>query len=125
VFTFKICSSEELSKIAETPLWVTDIALGACSWLVALPIMAFGLLQGIAGTLAMAYMSKSILPPLRDDPVNRGFWGLPGAHIIYDWQRVHHLLCRRFVAAGDSAARASASRRKRMPSSSSHSVASS
>ena len=65
-------------KIAETPLWVTDIGLGTCSWLVVLPIMAFGLLQGIAGTLAMAYMSKSILRPLRDDPVNRGFWGLLG-----------------------------------------------
>jgi len=65
-------------KIAETPLWVTDIGLGTCSWLVALPIMAFGLLQGIAGTLAIAYMSKSILRPLRDDPVDRGFWGLLG-----------------------------------------------
>ena len=69
MFTFKICSSEELSKIAETPLWVTDIALGTRSWLVVRPIMAFGLLQGIAGTLAIAYMSKSILRPLRDDPV--------------------------------------------------------
>ena len=65
-------------KIAETPLWVTDIGLGTCSWLVVLPIMAFGLLQGIAGTSAIAYMSKSILRPLRDDPVNRGFWGLLG-----------------------------------------------
>jgi len=56
VFTFKIFSSEELSKIAETPLWVTDIALGTRSWLVVRPIMAFRLLQGIAGTLAIAYI---------------------------------------------------------------------
>jgi hypothetical protein len=65
-------------KIAETPLWVTDIGLGTCSWLVELPIMAFGLLQGIAGMLAIPSMSKSILRPLRDDPVNRGFSGLLG-----------------------------------------------
>ena len=69
-------------KIAETPLWVTDIGLGTCSWIVLLPIMAFGLLQGIAGSLAIAYMSKSILRSLRDDPVNRGFWGLLGITIF-------------------------------------------
>lgn len=65
-------------KIAETPLWIANIGLGTCSWFVLLPIMAFGLLQGIAGSLAIAYMSKNILRPLRDDPVNRGFWGLLG-----------------------------------------------
>jgi len=69
-------------KIAETPLWATDIGLGTCSWVVLLPIMAFGLLQGIAGSLAIAYMSKSILRPLREDPVNRGFWGLLGITIF-------------------------------------------
>jgi hypothetical protein len=69
-------------KIAETPLWAIDIGLGTCSWIVLLPIMAFGLLQGIAGSLAIAYMSKSILWPLREDPVNRGFWGLLGITIF-------------------------------------------
>jgi hypothetical protein len=69
-------------KIAETPLWLTDIGLGTCSWDVALPIMGFGLLQGIGGTLALAYMSKNVLRPLRDDPVNRGFWGLLGITVF-------------------------------------------
>jgi len=93
-------------KIAETPLWATDIGLGTCSWIVLLLIMAFGLLQGIAGSLAIACMSKSILRPLREDTVNRGFWGAPGDHNIYDR---HVFLCRR----DDDARRAASADRAR------------
>jgi len=45
-------------------------------------------------------MSNSILRPLRDDPVNRGFRGLPGAHIIYDR---HGFLCPVDDGAGGTA----------------------